>query len=343
MKKFWKWVQNKAPDGEEDSDAERTLFLSGAIAEDDPWLDPSDISPSLFKEDLDSGTGPITLWINSPGGDVFAAAQIYNMLLSYPGRVTVKIDGIAASAASVIAMAGDRVLVSPVSMLMIHDPQTIAMGDKAEMEKAIAMLDEVKESIINAYATKTGLSRAKLSGLMESETWMNAKKAVELHFADAVMTRDDLEGAGLEKAVEETENASDPEKDKPDKSEENGSEESTEENSGESGEQDGDSGESEEDPDKKKTKGKDTGKSGDASKGKSKGADRIGSGDGYLFQTRRLAAAFFDKVEQKADEEMNTGTNNPVDHTSDTDSNNEDGTRRVDDLMARLELIHSII
>ena len=118
-----------------------------------------------------------------------AAAQIYNMLSSYKGRVTVKIDGIAASAASVIAMAGDTVLVSPVSMLMIHNPATIAWGDHAEMQKAIDMLSEVKESIINAYVLKTGLSRPKLSHLMDAETWMDANKAVELGFADEIMMR----------------------------------------------------------------------------------------------------------------------------------------------------------
>ena len=119
-----------------------------------------------------SGSGDITVWINSPGGDCVAAAQIYNMLMDYKGNVTVKIDGIAASAASVIAMAGNKVLMSPVSMLMIHNPMTVAMGDSAEMQKAIEMLSEVKESIMNAYEIKTGMSRAKISHLMDAETWM---------------------------------------------------------------------------------------------------------------------------------------------------------------------------
>ena len=110
-----------------------------------------------------SGSGNITVWINSPGGDCVAAAQIYNMLMDYKGNVTVKIDGIAASAASVIAMAGTKVLVSPVSMLMIHNPMTAAFGNSDEMQRAIEMLSSVKDSIINAYEIKTGLSRAKLS------------------------------------------------------------------------------------------------------------------------------------------------------------------------------------
>lgn len=139
-----------------------------------------------------SGSGNITVWINSPGGDCVAAAQIYNMLMDYKGDVTVKIDGIAASAASVIAMAGTKVLVSPVSMLMIHNPMTAAFGNSEEMQRAIEMLSSVKDSIINAYEIKTGLSRAKLSHLMDAETWMDAGKAVELGFADEVMKRSEV-------------------------------------------------------------------------------------------------------------------------------------------------------
>ena len=119
-----------------------------------------------------------------------AAAQIYNMLKEYPDNITIKIDGIAASAASLIAMAGNEVLMSPVSMMMIHNPITAAIGNADDMQKAAAMLDEVKDSIINAYELKTGLSRAKLAHLMDDETWMNAVKAVELGFADGILYRD---------------------------------------------------------------------------------------------------------------------------------------------------------
>jgi len=184
VKKFWNWT-NQAPT--ETEPEQRILTLSGTIAEES-WFD-DDITPQLFREELNAGSGDITVWINSPGGDCVAAAQIYNMLMDYRGSVTVKIDGIAASAASVVAMAGTRVLVSPVSMLMIHNPATMAMGDAAEMQKAIAMLDEVKESIINAYEIKTGMSRARLSHLMDAETWMDAHTAVDLGFADEIMVR----------------------------------------------------------------------------------------------------------------------------------------------------------
>ena len=167
---------------------ERTLFLNGTIAEES-WFD-DEVSPKIFKDELNGGNGDITVWINSPGGDCVAAAQIYNMLRDYKGTVTVKVDGIAASAASVIAMAGDKVLMSPVSMLMIHNPMTVAYGSSDEMQKAIEMLSSVKDSIVNAYEIKTGLSRAKLSHLMDAETWMDANKAVELGFADDILTRD---------------------------------------------------------------------------------------------------------------------------------------------------------
>ena len=177
MKKFWKWATNRIRDQAGEETEERALFLNGAIASES-WFD-DDVTPAIFKDELNSGKGNITVWINSPGGDCFAAAQIYNMLRDYKGHVTVKIDSLAASAASVIAMAGDDVLISPTGMLMIHNPSTVAMGDHGDLEKAIDMLNEVKNSIINAYQAKTGLSRNKLSKLMEDETWMDANKAVE--------------------------------------------------------------------------------------------------------------------------------------------------------------------
>ena len=118
-------------------------------------------------------------------------AEIYNMLCDYKGKVTVKIDAIAASAASVIAMAGNRVLISPVGMIVIHDPMTIAMGNTRDMEKAITTLNEVKESLINAYVKKSGLSRNKVAKLMSEETWLNARKAVEYGFADEILFEND--------------------------------------------------------------------------------------------------------------------------------------------------------
>ncbi len=196
IEKMEKVINQDGGDG-----VERVLELRGTIASES-WYD-DDITPKMFKDELLSGSGDITVYINSPGGDCVAAAQIYNMLSEYPGKVTVKIDAIAASAASVIAMSGDMVLMFPASMMMIHNPATIAFGDHNEMQKAIDMLAEVKESIINAYQMKTDLSRAKLSKLMEAETWMSAHKAVELGFAD------DIFGKKSDKSAEEDEQEDD--------------------------------------------------------------------------------------------------------------------------------------
>lgn len=183
-KMFWRW-KNQTSEQEE-----RVLELYGTIAEES-WFD-DDVTPQMFRNELFSGKGPITLWINSPGGDCIAASQIYAMLMDYPDEVTVKIDGIAASAASVIAMAGTKVLMAPTALMMIHNPATITMGDHEDMKRAIEMLNEVKESIINAYEIKTGVSRIKLSHLMDAETWMNANKAIELGFADEVLKDEKL-------------------------------------------------------------------------------------------------------------------------------------------------------
>lgn len=178
MNKFWNWVKN------EDS-GETELYFDGPISEES-WLN-DEITPAKFKEELAHHAGDLTVWLNSPGGDVLAASQIYTMLKNHKGRITVKIDALAASAASVVAMAGDKTLISPTGMIMCHNPATLAMGNKADMEKAIELLEEVKESIINAYEAKTGLSRSKISKMMDDETWMNAKKALKLGFVDGIL------------------------------------------------------------------------------------------------------------------------------------------------------------
>lgn len=180
-RKFWAWNNQAGNEGQ----PERVLELYGTIAEES-WFD-DEVTPKMFRDELFAGSGDVTVWINSPGGDCVAASQIYTMLMDYKGDVTVKIDGLAASAASVIAMAGTRVLMAPTALLMIHNPATMAYGDHEDMQKAIELLDEVKESIINAYEIKTGLSRAKLSHLMDQETWMNANKAIELGFVDGIL------------------------------------------------------------------------------------------------------------------------------------------------------------
>lgn len=177
-KKFWNWVRN------EDT-GETELVFNGPISES-TWFG-DEITPAMFRNELSKVSGNLTVWLNSPGGDVFAASQIYTMLKSHKGKVTVKIDGIAASAASVVAMAGDETLIAPTGMIMIHNPATAAFGNKEAMEQAIRLLDEVKESIINAYETKSHISRAKIARMMDEETWLNAKKAQSLGLVDGIL------------------------------------------------------------------------------------------------------------------------------------------------------------
>ena len=186
MNKFWNWVRDEAS-------GERVLRLDGVITDGDFFAELFGLeaaTPKYFRNELNSADGYITVRINSEGGDAFAAAAIYTMLKDYgntKGRVTVKIDGLAASAASVVAMAGDVIEISPVGMIMIHNPWLWTQGDADEMRTAARFLDDVKETIINAYETKTKLPRDEISRMMDDETWFHASKAVELGFADKIM------------------------------------------------------------------------------------------------------------------------------------------------------------
>ncbi len=204
MKKFWNFIKN------EDT-GETELYFEGPIS-DCTWLG-DEITPAMFRDELAKVSGNLTVWINSPGGDCISASQIYTMLRSHKGKVTVKIDGIAASAASVVAMSGDETLISPTGYLMIHNPMTLASGNKSDMEKAITLLDEIKEGIINAYSRKTGLSRNKISKLMDDETWLNAEKALQLGFVDGIL----FDKKDTNAAQESEENIPDEDTDKPQK------------------------------------------------------------------------------------------------------------------------------
>ena len=194
MNKFWNWTKNETT-------GERTLRLDGVICDDDflAWLYDG-VSAKAFREELNSGEGDITVWIHSEGGDCFAAAAIYNALREYRGKVTIRIDAVAASAASVIAMAGDSVEISPVGMIIIHNPWTGTVGDAEELKTVASQLDSVKENVINAYELKTHLSRTKLAKMMDEETFIHARKAIELGFADKII--------GEEKTTETAGNAS---------------------------------------------------------------------------------------------------------------------------------------
>ena len=179
--RFWNWIRDETTGA-------RTLRLDGAIS-DETWLG-DEVTPAQFRAELNSGEGDVTVWLNSPGGDVFAATEIYNMLKEYGGHVCIKIDALAASAASVVAMAGDVVEISPCGQMFLHNPECGVAGNESELESAIRMLREVKESILNAYELKTRLPRKKISELMDAATWLNAQKAIELGFADKILYTD---------------------------------------------------------------------------------------------------------------------------------------------------------
>jgi ATP-dependent Clp protease protease subunit len=189
--RFWNFIKNDV------STEEVELRISGEIVSDDDawfyeWFGIQVTSPNAFREELAQHKGKnITVWIDSWGGDVFAAAGIYTALKEHDGKVTTKIDGKAVSAGSVIAMAGDEILMSPVSVMMIHNPWISTEGDASDMRHAADVLDEVKETIVNAYRIKSKRSRNKIAQMMDEETWMSAKKAVAEGFADGILYADD--------------------------------------------------------------------------------------------------------------------------------------------------------
>jgi len=144
----------------------------------------------MFKEDLNKlgKGGPVTVRINSGGGEVFAASVIRSIIMDYPGRVTTRIDGLCASAATYVAMAGDRVLMQDSAFFMIHDPSMLAWGTIDTIKAALDELKVVKNGIIQAYQSKTQLETEKLSKMMSAETWMSAQEAQTLGFVDEVIT-----------------------------------------------------------------------------------------------------------------------------------------------------------
>ena len=144
---------------------------------------PKDIFSQLPKKDSE----PIEIHISSGGGDAYAGFLIYTQLKAYPGKKTVKILNIAASAASIIAMAGDEVLISPVAQLMIHNAWTTQTGNQHAMREVADQLEELAESLVNAYELRTNQSREQIKKWLDSETYFSAHKAVEYGFADEVM------------------------------------------------------------------------------------------------------------------------------------------------------------
>lgn len=188
---FWNFVKNQ-----EDDQKEVELRIEGEIVADDDawiyeWFGVAAATPNAFRTALSEHKGKnITVWIDSWGGDTTAAAGIYNALKEHNGKITVKIDGKAVSAASVIAMAGEEIKMSPLGIMMIHNPWSGVRGEAKDMRHMADVLDEVKDTIVNAYQMKTGKSRKKISQMMDEETWMSPKKAMAEGFVDEVLYAD---------------------------------------------------------------------------------------------------------------------------------------------------------
>lgn len=178
-KKFWKLDNSIEGNGSR-------LYIDGTISEESWWGDES--TPQQLRQELQSVKGnAIEVVINSPGGDVWAGVAMYDALKELDAEVTVKVSGLAASIASIIAMAGDKIVMTPGSTMMIHKASMFAWGNSDDMAKAIDVLEAAEEGLVSIYADRTGQSKETIVEMMADETWMSAEKAVELGFADSVV------------------------------------------------------------------------------------------------------------------------------------------------------------
>ena len=177
-KKFWNF---KALD---DKTGELTLY--GEISDVTWWGD--EITPKQFKEDLDAlgDIDTLNVYINSPGGDVFAGQTIYSMLKRHKAQKNVYVDGLAASIASLVAMAGDKIIMPANAMMMIHSPWTIALGNAQKFRKLADDLDKIRDSMVVAYESRSALTAEEVVEFMDAETWLSAKDCLEYGFADEI-------------------------------------------------------------------------------------------------------------------------------------------------------------
>lgn len=181
----------------------KKVNIKGAIVSNNDawiyeWFEMEATSPkSVSKEISDANGDELEVEINSGGGDVFAGSEIYTALKSYPGNVTVRIVGLAASAASVIAMAGKKVLMSPTAQLMMHNVSSRTTGDYRDMQHASGVLKNANETIANAYMLKSGMVKEKLLSMMDKETWLTAQQAKDYGLIDEVMFEENVNSLNL--------------------------------------------------------------------------------------------------------------------------------------------------
>ena len=179
----WYEIKNKGDKAE--------IWIYEMIGEDF-WTGGGVTAKNFQKELSEIKASQIDLHINSPGGDVFDGIAIYNLIKQHPAKVTSYVDGLAASIASVIALAGDQIYMAENALFMIHNPYGMAFGESADMRKMADLLDTVRGSIVKAYVSKTGKPDTEIFPLMDSETWMTADEAVEFGFIDEVTEKMDM-------------------------------------------------------------------------------------------------------------------------------------------------------
>ena len=176
-KVFWRWTKNEV------SSENSELIIEGDISSTTWYGDES--TPRQLREELAGRSGDLTVHIDSPGGDVWAGISMFNALKKYDGKVTIVVDSLAASIASVIAMAGDEIIMSEGSMLLIHKPWTMIVGNSDDMRDMADYLEKLADNLVDIYVNRTGKSKEEILAMLDGEgTWMSAQEAVEYGFAD---------------------------------------------------------------------------------------------------------------------------------------------------------------
>ena len=178
MKKIKPEITNEVTDGG------HVLTLSGRVSKN-YWSDDDHINVETVSNELNAVEGNITIRLNSGGGDVFEGIEIYNYLKSLDNHITIEVTALAASAASIIAMAGDEIKMCTGSSMMVHEASTIAWGNKSDIQKVLNSLDTIDDSLVSIYAERTGADKETINSWIEEETWFTADEAIEAGLADS--------------------------------------------------------------------------------------------------------------------------------------------------------------
>lgn len=175
------------------TEGDQTVISIYDVIGEDPWTGDGMTSRKMAGILRNIGARDVTVNVNSPGGDFFEGIAIYNLLREHPHHVTVKVMGLAASAASVIAMAGDKILISEIGFLMIHNAWAVAIGNRHDMTAAASTLEPFDDAMAGLYATRAGIEKAEAAKWMDAETWFNGSQAIEAGLADALLSSDEIQ------------------------------------------------------------------------------------------------------------------------------------------------------